>query len=535
MSHDHDTRNSKKISDFVVDSAVTDSSLITYVKNGQNFTVTQAEYVKLFGTTGSLVQSGDPTATPVLDTQGSVNNIRNLEDGSGVKSSVSAQNGITLDHNFTVDGVGAPLMLNKTLKSPTFPSLLGSSTISVDQVGDQIRFTLTGAAVATKTVIVNQLSDFPAAVTGVITLAAETDYFLTNDITTSDRFNVSAGNIVVRATDSSIVTFEYTGTGDMFTGVDASFRLGRITLVALTGRCWNLSDSTGGSIFQFIDGTISGCDKIGIIKGPSAGFGAVQITNVAAFGVITDGIEFTGTIGAFIAFTDIAVMVNVGSFLNLGTATFGSFSVDDSLVDLIGAGSFFMSGATGSANILSGGLGVVLNSRVRGPGTALSGITPDDDRWRFLLNDEIRDSRTDGLLSLQGNATETVISGSSSDGSNAVLVAGTWAVESTSQMTGTTAGRLTHTGGKDARLPINAALSVEPVSGGATQINAYISIDGVIDVSSRQKATAASGSPNTIPISWQNTFPDNGFVEIFVENTVNSVNILVSSATFVVN
>ena len=37
---------SEKISGFVVDSNVTASSLITYVKDSQNFTVTQEECIK---------------------------------------------------------------------------------------------------------------------------------------------------------------------------------------------------------------------------------------------------------------------------------------------------------------------------------------------------------------------------------------------------------------------------------------------------------------------------------------------------------
>jgi len=506
-----------------------------YVVNGQNFTVTQEEYIKLFGTTGSLVQAGDPTATPVLDTQGSVNNIRNLEDGSGVKSSVSAQNGITLAHNFTVDEVGVPIMLNKTLTSPTLPSFIAGTGISIASVGNQIQVAVSGLAASTKTVIVNQLSDFPSAISGVITLKAETDYFLTNDITTSDRFNVSAGNIVIRAADSSIVAFTYTGTGDFFTGQNATFRVGRITLIALTGRVFNLSDDTGLSLFQFIDGSIRGCDKVGLFAGPGSGYGANQWNNVGVFGVITDGLEFTGTHGAFLSFGNIGVMTNVGALFNLGTATFGSFNVDDSLVSLVGAGSFFLTGSTGSANILVNGLGTILNTREQGPGTLLSNITPDDDRWRFLLNDDIRDSRIDGLLSLQGNATETIISASSSDGSNAVLVAGTWVVEGASQMTGTTAGRLTHTGGKDARLPINATLTVEPASGGSIKINAYICVDGVIQTGSRGSTTTSAGNAQEISLPWQNTYPNNGFTEIFLENTASTVNILASSARFVVN
>jgi len=54
---------STKISDFIVDGDIGGTALITYVENGENKTITQAEYLTKFGTTGSIVQDGDPTGT----------------------------------------------------------------------------------------------------------------------------------------------------------------------------------------------------------------------------------------------------------------------------------------------------------------------------------------------------------------------------------------------------------------------------------------------------------------------------------------
>lgn len=481
-----------------------------------------------------ILPVGDAGATPVLQTVGATKNIRGIEDGSGILASVSPSNGITIKHNFQQGTGGAPLFTGITADSPQIGNIIAGQDINVASVPGGVQISASGTPATTKTVLINTMSDFPSAVAGVRTLAGGTDYFATNDLITSDRFDVSAGDIVVRGSDSSVISFEYTGTGDMFTGVDATFRLGRITLIALTGRCWNMTDNTGAAFFQFIDGTIEGCGRVGVIQGPASGYGAVQLNNVAMFGIITDGIEFTGTIGACLGLTNIAT-ITAGSVYNLGTATFGSFNIDDSLIDLVGGGSFFISGTASSANILSGSLGTVVNTRIRGAGTALQNVTPDDDRWQFSLNDDIRDSRTDGLLSLQGNAVATTISGSSSDGSNAALIAGAWSTVAVSQMTGTAAGRLTHTGAKDTRLPVTGSVTVEPVSGGTIQINAYLVIDGVVDVGSRRSGSASPGSPAAITLPWQNTYAPTEFSEIFVENTANAVNILVSSAIHRVN
>lgn len=519
-----------KKSEFTGSDTIADSSTFDFVTTaGENIKITKAQLLAALGVTGTLSQEGDPVATPVLDPQGSNNGIRNLENGPGAKASVSPQNGITLEHNFQAGSGGVPVLTDIGEASPIVGNAIPGQGMSVAAVPGGFQIALSATPVATQTVIINTMADFPNPVLGVRTLVAGTDYFITNNLTTSDRFDVSAGDILVRASDSSIVTFTYTGTGDFFTGVNATFRLGRITLVALTGRCWNMSDDSGTAFFQFIDGSIRGCDKVGLITGTALGFGAVQVNNVGIFGAITDGMEFSGTIGACLGLTNIATIL-AGAVYNLGTATFGSFNVDDCLIDLQGGGTTFISGAAASANILAGGLGTVVNTRIRGAGTPLSGITPDDDLWDFLLNDDIRDSRTDGLLSLQGNAVNTVIVGASTDGSNAVLVAGAWTVVGTARMTGTAAGRLTHTGAKAARLPVTGSVTVAPVSGGTIQINAYFAFNGVVDVASRRSGSAASGSPTSITLPWQETYDPTQFTEIFVENTGSAVDLLVSSA-----
>ena len=54
--------------------------------------------------------------------------------------------------------------------------------MSVGASGNTIQIALSGAPVSTKTVIVTEASDFPTPSAGVITLAADTDYLISNDI-----------------------------------------------------------------------------------------------------------------------------------------------------------------------------------------------------------------------------------------------------------------------------------------------------------------------------------------------------------------
>jgi hypothetical protein len=161
----------------------------------------------------------------------------------------------------------------------------------------------------------------------------------------------------------------------------------------------------------------------------------------------------------------------------------------------------------------------------------LATISPDDDQWEFQLNDDIANTRADGLLSMQGNGTNTVIAVAGTP----VLVAGTWVVERASQMTGTTAGRLTHDAIKAATQPITTSVTVVPVSGGTVDVSAEIAIDGTVVSGSKRTASAASGSPTSITIPWQEVLSTTTFVEVFVTNEDSTVNLLVSSAIHRVN
>ncbi len=221
--------------------------------------------------------------------------------------------------------------------------------------------------------------------------------------------------------------------------------------------------------------------------------------------------------------------------IDLGSATFRNLEMDN-LIMQNATGGFGVSGLASSGNIVSGNLATLTNSTFDGAIVALENITSKDIRWDMDKNTDIQPTRIDALLSMQNNATATVISAASTDGSNAVLVAGTWTVKETSKMTGTAAGRVTLDSEVDARLPFTSNIAVEPASGGAIVINAYVAINGVVDVDSRSKGTASSGSPASITLPWQNTYAaTTGFTEIFVENTVNGVDILVSTGKQVVN
>ena len=88
----------KRKSAFIANALIPSGSYFDFVINGTNYRILDTDFFAALGVTGTIVQDGDPLGTPVLDTQGTVNNIRNIEvdSDSGIAASVSAQNGLYL-------------------------------------------------------------------------------------------------------------------------------------------------------------------------------------------------------------------------------------------------------------------------------------------------------------------------------------------------------------------------------------------------------------------------------------------------------
>lgn len=124
----------RKKSEFVAKDTVQAGGYLDYVVNGTNYKISYDNFVANLGVTGSIVQTGAVTGAPVLEVDGPVKRIRNMEDGSGISVNVSATNGLVVSHNFTANADGLPILLNTTAASPTIASIVAGSGISVTAV-----------------------------------------------------------------------------------------------------------------------------------------------------------------------------------------------------------------------------------------------------------------------------------------------------------------------------------------------------------------------------------------------------------------
>ncbi len=516
--------NSQKISQFNALTSLLDTALITVVSNGQNFTIPFSDFKNALGVTGTLSTEGDPLGVPVLiEPSPSEYKIRNIESSKGVIASTSPDNGVLLGTSF-INGPGAKIIKDLTQDSLTFRALIAGSGINVSESGDQIQISAVAAAESTKTIIVSQLSDLPSPIGGAITLVNDTDYLFVQDITTSDRFILS-NNTLIRGTDSSIIKLTYTGTDTMFTGVDVSSKITLIRLDAPLAKIFDITGTVMGKVFQLINLTVDSCTIVGDFDGLTA----VQISDTAWNDIKTNGITFSGNSIVFVAQTNVVIM-NGGTFLNLGTSTFDGFTWVNSFATLA-AGTALMSGLVASGNINVGGLGSLVNTRIFGLGSPLSGITADDVRWNFLANDNIQDTRPDSLISLNGNITETVISTINTP----VMVMASWSDVRSSQFTNLASGRSTYNGEKNATVPITFSFSLLGASGGDKQATAFIAINGVVISDSKVQLTMNSSKAGAGMCIWQKSLAGNDYIEVFVENNSDTTNIVVSDAVLRIN
>ena len=382
---------------------------------------------------------------------------------------------------------------------------------------------LYAVATLTRRVIVNTIADLPAAVGGVITLAANTLYVQADDVAFSTSRLVFGANTVYSGLDSLVVTASYTGTLPFFTFTNTSGSVKNLNIVHPNSPLFSFTDS-GTNVLRVVDVAYSGA-SIGTFGGNGS---SVRFTNFSG-STTSNGMLLVGDWKAFL-FQPALSSIAAGTFIDLGTATFDSISVNETTLDYP-AGAFFMSGEPNSGNMNAGGLATVSKTRLTGSGTPLEQITPDDAQFSFDHNDSIRDSRSDGLLYIQGNTVASTIASANTP----VLAAGVWTVGPTGQFTGTTGGRLTYIADKDARLPITVSVSVAPTLSTGIAMSVYIAINGTIVAGSRSRGTGSAGLPDSITIPWQHTFSTNDYVEAFVENNTNATDILLSSGVARVN
>ena len=502
-------------SDFLTVQSLQAGDFFDFIRSGQNLKIVLADLLTSLGVTGSLQALGEATAIPVLSIIGDVNYIRNILGGSGIVASLSPLNGIQLDHSFTVDNNGVELMINKTSSSPIFRSIIGGTGINVSGSGNTIQISNTEVPESTKTVVVYSINDFPAPSAGTITLEANTEYKIQNDISSANNFVFGNGTVLSGA-DGSLITLGYTGIGTMFTGTDVNIKIKEIILNCPSGTLFNVSSSTGLHLFRYYTGSAT-CTNVGSFDG----LYVVYLFNVV-FNITGDGFSFANNITILLMDTlSITIPSGTGDGIDLGTAVFASVTIAQTLFNISTSG-YVLKGAAASANISAGGLGAVTNTKNFGSSTFSDNISAYDNRWEMQLNSNIINSFD---LVLATHAASTIaISGIATP----VILGATWVVEDSHRFSSSVGGRFTYTG-KGTHVEVNASISADIVTA-SDNISFFVYLNGVQITESRMTRLFSAGSIGNLVLFWSLELATNDYIEIWLQNDDTTVDVNISKA-----
>jgi hypothetical protein len=348
-----------RISELTGQTQLADSAVLTAVNaNGENVKITHGDYKANLGVTGTLAQDGNVLGTPVLDIAGTDYKVRNLEDGYGIKASLSPENGITLDHNFTAgSGSGTPVLVDESTLNPLIRSIRAGSGIAIGVSGDAIQISATAAAVSA-TILVNDLSDLPSPSGGAIQLEDSTNYLF------ASRVDIGANRLIM-------------GSNCSITGVS----LGNSAIIS----------STAGVLITFLQDTRGAVSGIALnAPASSALFDVESIAPAtAAFNIYRIIVEAANTIGRFdqldlllvgsaalpngitgagATFEGAFNLINIdstfindwsGTLYDFGTSTIDFLNVEnENLVSTLGTNKV-VEGLANSGNINVGGSGII--------------------------------------------------------------------------------------------------------------------------------------------------------------------------------
>lgn len=411
--------------------------------------------------------------------------------------------------------------------------LIDVGTVANDRTGDTWRAAfqkvnaneteLFASVTAIGLQFIAQESDFSMQDGTTITLESSKVYVVTAAFSTAKQFVCQSGSAITSFNQFGPL-MTYTGTAAMFLIADANFSIAEINITSTTATQIYSATDTVGSNFVFIQRSVNivSCKKIGTFTDLlSVTSRFTQCLNA------DDGITISGTNGNVVTIFELALISTSATFkgVDFGSSTPINVELRD-LLFVAPAGAFGISGLASSGNIPTGSIAEVKGCSFSGGMTDLQNIASTDIRWRFEDNFPTSDTITDAILSLTSNATETVIAASSTP----VKVLGTFVDEVASLFTMDTTGRATYVGERDVRLPVDVNASVKAASGVNKGIRIYVALNGTeITNSGKSNIVDATDTRNT-SIPWQLNFSENDYIEIFIENTTDTTNLIVVDA-----
>jgi hypothetical protein len=127
----NNTVKGTKKSNFIGNTLIPSGTTFDFVTNGQNQKILDSDLYAALNVTGTIVQEGDPSGTPILDKQGATNAIRNITSGFGISAVINPYNGVTFATDFTFNQTGVTLVDDTTASAALWRSIVSGAGVSV--------------------------------------------------------------------------------------------------------------------------------------------------------------------------------------------------------------------------------------------------------------------------------------------------------------------------------------------------------------------------------------------------------------------
>ena len=374
------------------------------------------------------------------------------------------------------------------------------------------------------TTFVSEKGDFPAAISGVITLADNATYFITGAIDlTGDRL-VAGQNTVIIGGSSENCILSSTGLDSGTALLSSAYSLPCRFFAITHDTAINL-DATGNSnqALDWIGVNFLNCATIGTVKN----YGNAIFQLCAHLN--SQGLTFDGSIGT-IGFTD--CLFNPPAS---GTAlTFPSTLTITRRFRTSYSAFVILSGETGINMSTSATVpveGYILDTvNFAGGGTYITGVAFNDNKALFSNVNGVENSASVGQMTMQGNATATT---GLTQGVAAKAAGSTTLDTNVSQKFSHSDNRLTYTGAITRRFRVSAVASL--LASNNTQLGNYIAKNGSVIAQSEIYTTAdGNNRSENIAIQVITDLSENDYLEYFIENDTSTADVTVEDLSVIV-
>lgn len=368
-------------------------------------------------------------------------------------------------------------------------------------------------------VFVKTKNDFPAAVSGVITLVDNVTYFITTVVDlTGDRL-VCGNNTTIIGGSSENCSLKSTGLDSATALITSVYSIPMRNIAITHGTALNL-DATGNSTaaIDWFGVNFVNCASVGTIKSYSN-----FIMSDSAL-LNSANMTFDGTMGTIgfqqCLFSGIAGQTSL-NFPSTLTVTRRIRVIYSSFVAFGGATAINVS----TSAVIPVESYILDTINFSGGATYIAGVQHDDNKALFQNCKNISNTAEVGQMYFTNNATQNTIA------TTGVFekIEGTTTASPQTEKFSHINNRLTYTGGITREFVVTASCSAQAITTNATTITVRIAKNGVtIAESESQATTSATGRNENFYCQALTELAQNDFIELFIANQTNANNLLVT-------